>query len=190
MKRHIIALAIILTAAPLNAALGEEAPSFPPESAAPEAAVSPKAPWPDISTKLPAEMKEESTPWWEHVLLWVPNRIADFIDIFRIDLGVGPAVGGVVRITEFGQVGYRMMMPASLRVGDFGRKVPVMVEHSNEFGVGPLYVSSSERKVCTGEVGAGLDLLILGGYGGVCFEEVADFVGGLFFLDLMKDDWK
>lgn len=132
-------------------------------------AVSPKEPWPEFK---PGEAPPvQSSPWWEQALLWVPNRIADLLDIFRVDIGVGPAVGGVVRVTKYGQVGYRMMMPASFRGGLFGRKVPVLVESSNEFGVGPLYVNSSDRTVCTVELGLGLDVLILGGYGGICVEE-------------------
>jgi hypothetical protein len=83
-----------------------------------------------------------------------------------------------------------MMMPVSVRGGLFGREVPVLVESSNEFGVGPLYVNSADRKVCTGELGLGLDIFLIGGYGGICVEEVADFVAGIFFLDLRDDDWE
>jgi len=160
----------------------------PAKELPPPVAVSPKEPWPEFKAGEAPPL--ESTPWWEQALLWVPNRIADLIDIFRVDVGVGPAVGGVVRVTKYGQVGYRMMMPASFRGGLFGRKAPVLVESSNEFGVGPLYVNSSDRKVCTGELGLGLDVLVLGGYGGICVEEVADFVAGIFFLDLRDDDWQ
>jgi len=134
--------------------------------------------------------ESSSAPWWEQALWWIPNRLADLLDIFRLDIGAGPALGGVVRVTRVGQVGYRMMMPVSIRAGLFGREVPILVEHSNEFGVGPLYVASADRQICAAEVGAGLDLFIVGGYGGICFEEVADFVAGLFFIDLRDDDWR
>jgi hypothetical protein len=36
---------------------------------------SPKAPWGDI------ESAKKETPWYIDALLWVPNRVLDFIDI-------------------------------------------------------------------------------------------------------------
>ena len=186
MRTRALCLVLFLLVAPL-CVYGEVSPKEgrPP---APSIATSPNEPWPDF--KPGDELPVASSPWWEQALLWIPNRVADLIDIFRVDLGVGPAVGGVVRVTKYGQVGYRMMMPVSVRGGLFGREVPVLVESSNEFGVGPLYVNSADRKVCTGELGLGLDIFLIGGYGGICVEEVADFFAGIFFLDLRDDDWE
>lgn len=147
---------------------------------------SPKQPWFDLAT---AQIQPDS-PWWSEVLLYVPNRVLDLIDIFRIDVGVGPSVGAVVRVTEYGQVGFREMVPGSLRVGDLGRRFPVMIETSNEFGIGPAYVESSQRKVCPGEVGVGGDVLVAGAYGGVCLDEVVDFLAGLVLIDLKDDDFR
>jgi hypothetical protein len=130
----------------------------------------------------------EGSPVWSQILLWVPNRVLDLIDIFRLDVGVGPSFGAVVRVTKYGQLGYRQMAPASLRIGDFGRQMPVLIESSNEFGVGPAYVDSADRKVCDGEIGLGADVLVAGAYGGVCVDEFADFVAGIFFIDLKDDD--
>lgn len=129
-------------------------------------------------------------PWWQQAFLWIPNRVADFIDIFRVDVGVGPSAGAVLRITEYGQLGYRQMMPGSLRIGDFGRRLPLVVEASNEFGAGPGFKNSKDREVCPGEVGAGLDLLLVGAYGGICFDELADFVAGIFMADFKDDDFQ
>lgn len=152
-----------------------------------EVKTSPKPAWGEFEV---VEQEKTDRPWPLKALLWVPNRILDFIDIFRVDLGAGPAVGVVGRITKYGQFGYRNMMPASLRIGDFGRKAPVMMERSNEFGIGPAFVDSKDRKICTGELGVGLDLFIVGGYAGVCVDELADFVTGIFFVDLKGDDLK
>ena len=129
-------------------------------------------------------------PWGVHILLWPSNRLMDFVDIFRVDFGVGPSYGAVVRISKYGQLGYRAMAPTSVRMGDFGRKAPFIVESSNEYGVGPRFVNSKDRKVCPGEFGAGVDVLIAGGYGAICVEEFFDFAAGLFFIDVMDDDAK
>ena len=174
------------------------APLFPSASSADdqkadrlreETLVSPKNPWGEFAIDM-NEPKPGRQPWWAQVLLWVPNRVMDFIDIFRADVGVGPSFGGVLRVTKHGQVGYRSMSPLSVRVGTFGRHVPFLVENSNEFGIGPGYISSDDRKVCAGEIGLGGDLFLFGAYGGVCIEEVFDFAAGLFFLDVLGDDLK
>lgn len=150
---------------------------------------SPRQPWGDFALDQP-ENSSSKSPWWAQVLLWIPNRVMDFIDIFRADVGVGPSLGGVVRFTRYGQVGYRQMTPLSVRVGLFGRKAPVLLEHSSEFGVGPGFISSKDRSVCKAEVGLGADAFIAGAYAGVCVDEVLDFVAGLFFLDVSGDDIK
>jgi hypothetical protein len=80
------------------------------------------------------------------------------------------------------------MMPVSLRVGDFGRNFPVIVESSNEIGISPAFKQSADRDICTAELGLGLDVLIVGGYGGLCLDELADFVGGIFLVDFKGDD--
>jgi hypothetical protein len=133
---------------------------------------------------------DEETPWWRDVLLYVPNRILDLIDVFRVDVGVGASVGGVVRVTKYVQGGYRQMAPVSVRIGDFGRTFPVMVESSSEIGISPAFKQSADREVCEAELGLGLDALIVGGYGGVCLDELADFIGGIFLIDFKDDDYK
>ena len=153
-----------------------------------QVAVSPKNPWGDFTVVDESEASG-GKPWWEHVMLWIPNRVMDALDVVHLDLGIGPAVGVAARVTKYGQLGYRQIAPFSLRGGLFGRKAPVMVETSNEFGIGPGYVNSKDRKICNGEVGLGADLII-GGYVGVCSEELLDFLAGLVFLDVSNDDIK
>ncbi len=153
---------------------------YNPDSSAP---VSPKPGW----QQFPPELEERE--WWMDVILWVPNRVLDFIDIFRVDAGVGPAYGASLKITQHGQAAYRKMEPFSLRVGAFGRQAPVMVETTDEIGIGPYMQESLDRQTCPGEVGIGADLLLFGAYGGICVDEFGDFLAGLFFLDLMDDDF-
>jgi hypothetical protein len=146
---------------------------------------SPKKGWGDFTVVKETEGEE---PWWMAVLLWAPNRVLDFIDIFRVDVGFGFSRGAVLRLTKYGQVGYRTMNPASLRIGDFGRRAPYLMEHSSEFGIGPTFVQSKDRHVCTGELGIGADVFVAGAYVGICPEEAVDFLAGIFFLDFEKDD--
>jgi hypothetical protein len=122
------------------------------------------------------------------VLLYLPNRILDFIDIFRVDAGVGPATGGVIRVTKWGQAGMRYFSPASLRVGLRGREMPVFLERSSEFGIGPAFVESKERKTTPVEVGLGIDLFLVGAYAGLSLDSAVDFILGFFGVDISDDD--
>lgn len=150
----------------------------------------------DISN-IPDPLEENSSietvkgnPIWADLLLWVPNRLMDIVDIFKIDVGIGPAFGAVARITDNAQIGYRQMLPLSVRGGIAGRSSPFFVESGVDIGVSPVFRNSQGRKVCPGEVGVGADLLIVGGYGGICVDEVVDFLGGIIFLDPLDDDLK
>ena len=167
-------------------------PSFDPknskrvELAQQKVETSPKAPWGEF------KVVEKSKPTiLTQALLWIPNRIADLIDVFRIDAGVGPSFGAVVRVSEHFQAGYRNLSPLSLRIGNFGRhEYPVLVETSNEIGVSPAFIQSNDRNICSSEIGVGADIFLVGAYGGICIQELADFIAGLFFFDLNDDDWE
>ena len=148
------------------------------------AEVSPKQGWGDFDVV----EQDTSIPFWQEVLLWPVNRVLDFIDVFRLDVGAGATYGGVVRLSKYGQMGYRVADPGSLRIGNFGRAAPFIIEDSSEKGFGPNFKESEDREVLTGEVGVGADLYLVGAYGGVCLEEVFDFAAGLVFLDPMDDD--
>lgn len=121
-------------------------------------------------------------------LLYIPNRVLDILDIFRVDVGVGPSVGAVARVTKYGQVGARLMMPVSARVGLRGRKVPVFIEHTSEMGVGPLYLDSAQREVTPLEVGAGVDLILFGAYVGISIDSIFDALTGFVGFDISEDD--
>jgi hypothetical protein len=121
-------------------------------------------------------------------LLYIPNRVLDILDIFRVDVGVGPAVGAVARVTKYGQVGARLMMPVSARVGLRGRKIPVFIEHTSEMGVGPLYLDSPQREATPLEVGAGVDLILVGAYVGISVDSIFDALTGFVGFDISEDD--
>ena len=121
-------------------------------------------------------------------LLYLPNRLLDLLDIFRVDVGVGPSFGAVARVSKWGQVGYRDMSPLSVRVGLRGRRVPIFVERSAEFGIGPAFLSSPERDIRPLELGAGADLLLAGAYLGVSVDEFVDFFAGIIGFDPGDDD--
>lgn len=149
------------------------------------ATVSPKKPWGEFEV-----VEEEEPSWITHTLLWVPNRVLDFIDIFRVDVGAGVAAGGVLRITQWGQIGYRTQSPGMLRVGGFGRDWPAFIESNEEIGVGDSFTETTDRNLCKGVIGAGVDLAFVGAHVGICPEELVDFILGIFLIDIMDDDYE
>ena len=187
MKRYILALtAVTFLAISFTRPSTGFAQVEVPDSEPVEVPSSPRKAWEDLPGQSQRPRNDYSV--WQEVLLYIPNRVLDFIDIFRVDVGAGPTYGGVVRLTDQGQMGHREVDPFSVRVGLFGRQVPVLVEKTSEYGFIGDYKSSQERAVCQGEFGLGLDLLI-GGYVGVCFDEFLDFAAGLVTYDPKGDDY-
>ena len=148
-----------------------------------EAPASPRPGWGEFEV---VEEQEQSVA--EKILYWFPNRIVDLYDVFRVDIGLGFSYGAVGRVSKYGQFGYRSMSPASARVGLFGRKAPYLMERSSEFGGPFFYTPSTQREIGPLEVGLGVDLAIAGAYAGIQVSELADFISGVFFYDLKKDD--
>lgn len=179
----LFAISLVSVTPPTRALADDE---FRREDSSFETGRSPKQGWGDFRVvSVPTER-----PRWQRVLLWIPNRVFDFVNIFRVDVGVGPAIGGVVRATKYVQGGYRVLSPTSIRVGDFGRgEAPYLVEGSNEFGLTPVFHQSKDRTVCKAEFGVGLDLFV-GGYVGICGEGLVDFVAGIFTFDPLGNDLK
>ncbi|MCB0320774.1 MAG: hypothetical protein KDD60_07580, partial [Bdellovibrionales bacterium] len=163
----------------------ETRPSSPTSRRIEDRDISPREGWGELDVV----EEEESLPLIFEILLWPVNRMLDLADIVRADVGVGTGYGGVVRITKDGSVGYRHIAPGSLRVGSFGRKIPIKFEEENEWGAGKNYTFSEDREVCSSEIGVGVELG-LGVYLGVCLEGVVDFLGGIVFLDPEDDDFR
>ena len=119
--------------------------------------------------------------------MYITNRVFDLIDIVRVDVGVGPAFGAVLRVSRHAQMGYRKVQ-GSARLGLRGRRIPLFYEDNDEKGVSPKFTDSPDRKVEGAEVGVGVDLLVVGAYLGVSGEEILDFFAGIIGFDPQEDD--
>lgn len=178
--RYKIALILSILTLNLSALSQDRVPYSEPV----EVPASPKRAW----DELPQQRQNDDYDLWQKVFLYIPNRVLDLIDIFHVDVGAGPTYGGVLRLSEQGQMGHREVDPFSFRLGLFGRQLPVLVEKNSEYGFGSNYTSSEDRSVCPGEFGFGLDLF-LGGYIGICIDEAIDFFGGVVGFDPKGDDY-
>lgn len=129
-------------------------------------------------------------------LWYLPNRVMDLVDIFRLRLKVGPGLGVGVRMTDYaafyGGSQYSIFLglpgpryPEALRypVGlEYQRGLVLAgVDASDDLKYPPRYGFS--------EVDAGLHLILIGAEAGIDPFEIADFLAGLFLIDLRRDDY-
>lgn len=128
-------------------------------------------------------------------LLYVPNRVLDLLDIFRLRVRVGPGIAAGVRATQVAQMyagsyvsvyaglpGPRMRRTPRLPVGletHNGASISV-VDATADGGFGPHYSPT--------EIGGGIHLGIVGFEFGIDPVEIADFGTGLVTVDIREDD--
>lgn len=155
-----------------------------------------------LSAGAPAFAQSESPPAVENEisiadrLLWyVPNRLLDLTDMVRVRLRVGPGWGVSARATDhfhFFGGSYR-----SAYVGLPGPRYPyrTRVPYGWEaqkgliwFGVDATGSSAHPPLYSPTEIDLGVHLLLVGAEVGCDFVEIADFLGGLIFLDHSGDD--
>lgn len=124
--------------------------------------------------------------WLDMVLLYIPNRALDFIDIFRINIGLGYGAGINLRLTELAEVGFGKY--ETTRFGMKGRVLPVYEENIDEAGIAFFgYVNGCLQRDPT-EIGADLHLGIIGAQAAISVAEIADFIAGFILIDLQGDD--
>ncbi len=151
------------------------------------------------------------------ILLYIPNRIVDFMDIFSVTLGFGPAVGVEVQATKYlgmgGEVGPTVQMIKGVnRQYGFAKQsgwdasfLMISAERRDREGamgsVKDFYYYSTgvptiEKDAFDFHKGA-LDFWACGGKLAALIEvqgyihpiEIADFFTGWFFYDLKDDDF-
>lgn len=138
---------------------------------------------------------EESHSVGHKVVMYIPNRILDLIDIVRLRVRFGPGIAVDARVTQLAAVhvgaydtvylglpGPRNRRTPKLPVG-FERQsgAPVkVVDSTDNDNFGPDYGPA--------EIDLGAQVLIVGVDAGVEPFELLDFVAGLFFIDLRNDD--
>ena len=142
------------------------------------------------------DTQEEDNSLLQDVLLYVPNRIFDFVDIFRLRARVGPGFAVDVRATELvnlyagtyatvfaGLPGPRQRTTIPIPVGlESHNGVSVSVaDVTADGGIGPDYSPS--------EFGLGFQLAIIGVDFGVDPLEIVDFIAGIACIDMQSDDF-
>jgi hypothetical protein len=152
----------------------------------------------------------------EQLLLYLPSRAVDLADIFSLNLGFGPKVKGEGRLTRFVSAGGGIGSSVNL-VKDYNRQYGCNMEEGWNAGFlwiaseeSEVYrstrgvqkyiyqfngIPSYEESVYNWRSGA-RDYWEIGGEVAVLFHvrfalhpvDIADFVTGIFFIDLKGDD--
>lgn len=133
---------------------------------------------------------------WTVALWYLPNRVMDLVDIFRLRLKVGPGLGATVRMTDY--AAFFAGRQHTVFVGLPGPRYPDIVRwpvgFENQRGIVLAGVDASDTlthppRYGFSEAGVGLHLGIVGAEAGVDPFEVADFLAGFFLMDLRSDDY-
>lgn len=193
MSLRVLLLIAFALAWPLAGAAQEETASPAEEPASEEAA--PEEPAAEEvaleETEEPEPLVEEERSLVAGVLLYLPNRLFDLVDIVRLRGRVGPGFA----------VGARATRPVSALLGGYGSvgvglpgprgepKIPLPVGLDGGGGAQVSLVGSGGDEYGVLEFGAMVHLLLVGLDLGVDPGEVLDFAAGFLLLDPIGDDF-
>lgn len=139
-------------------------------------------------------VESEGKSFGHKLLFYIPNRVFDVFDVVRARVRIGPGLAVDARVTKYGDVfagGY-----GTFWVGIPGPRtepkipLPLGVEGRAGIGITDLVDVASEGPTYGyGEVGVGVQALIVGVDVGVDPVEALDLILGFLFVDLTGDDF-
>lgn len=133
---------------------------------------------------------EESRSILTDVLLYIPNRVVDVLDVVRFGVDVGPGIGVDAQVTD--PVSVVAMTKSYVGVGyQTLRHLPVAAGAEAGLGVGPatLQAEAGGWHRSSADVRVELHALLVGAHVAVEPVEILDAVLGLVFIDLRDDDF-
>lgn len=160
------------------------------------------------------EVKVDKGP----IAVYIEDRFLDFMDILGIKVTMGTGLLAHGRATKFAQAGIGFF--DGDKFGFKGREVGYWQEWRGEVGVSVFYINTAKKNILIGNkflfdaaraaevaevgdidifrdddrdrwsAGAAVHVLFFGIDIDIRLKEIADFIFGIFFLDMMKDDTK
>lgn len=146
--------------------------------------------------QIPAPVEREEVSVGEKILWYIPNRLMDIVDIFRVRAKVGPGLAAGVRLTD--HASFYVGRQHSAWVGLPGARYPQWVRwpvgFENQRGVVVASVDASDDvrnppHYGFTETNVNLHLLIVGAEVGIDPLELSDFFLGWFMYDVGRDDF-
>ncbi|MBM3333559.1 hypothetical protein FJY63_02755 [Candidatus Sumerlaeota bacterium] len=141
-----------------------------------------------VGSRAAVPQKNPQQTSFDRIMYYVPSRVADFIDMWRLDVGFGLGLGINLRPTKGLQVG--LAAYDSTRIGLRGRRTPVWHEWSLEGGFDGMYQELGETERGFHEFGGTIHVVLVGLEAALDIEEAIDFVLGLFGGDPADDDFR
>jgi hypothetical protein len=141
------------------------------------------------------EISDSEPGFLSKVAWYLPNRIIDLVDIFRLRVGVGPGLEVGTRITDVGSL-YAgrsrtvwVGLPGERQAGELPRLAGASQKQGlTLLGVDATDVQPNPPRYDFSEVGAQLHVGVVGVEAGIVPMEAVDFVWGLFGKDVSGDD--
>jgi hypothetical protein len=125
------------------------------------------------------------------IILYLPNRVLDAMDIVRLGVHVGPGIGLDARVTRFVQLAADTS--ADVGVAWQGRKgSPIILQVYNTTAIGPIRVGAGtglRYRHTLSETSLTLNAGLVGFFAAYDSAEFIDFVLGWSTFDFKKDDW-
>lgn len=144
----------------------------------------------------PSDASSATPGLGRRVLWYVPNRLIDFVDIFRLRLRLGPGLAANVRMTDYGAFyfGDYHSVYAGLPGPRHPRHVrwPVGFESLNGVVIAGVDATDDTRygpEYGATEVDIGAQLLLVGAEAGIDPFEIGDFLAGFVMIDMGQDDY-
>jgi len=139
--------------------------------------------------------QKENSSIGHKMLFYIPNRVLDLIDIFRLRVKVGPGVSGSLRLTSVAAfyAGTHNTVYVGLPGPRCAQQKPRPWGREKEkgiilFGVDATDDSLFESEHSPSEIGLGLHLLVVGLDAGIDPVEIGDFLSGIIGRDPKGDD--
>ncbi len=129
---------------------------------------------------------------FKSIVCYIPNRVFDLVDIFRVRVRVGPGISAGVRATKplSAFAGFHSSAFIGLPGPRGKRSLPLPMGFDLRSGaqVSLADVSAGTSYYDFLEVGGELQLFIVGANVGIGGVEILDFLAGLIFIDIVGDD--
>jgi hypothetical protein len=149
---------------------------------------------PRAGAEEPAPRRSVGAVAWT-VLSYLPNRVFDLCDVVRLRARFGEGFAAGARVTRYAPVfvGTYEALWVGLP-GPRGRPalpLPLGWEGKSGLDAGPIGISSSSQAphYGVGEVGAGVQIYMIGAEAGIDLYEIADFLAGFALVDFARDDF-
>ncbi len=125
------------------------------------------------------------------ILLYLPNRVFDLVEIVRVGANVGPGIGVDAEVTQWVRAG--TMSRTTVGLGYQGlRRMPLSASSENYIALGPLAADATAGPSWyrgPGDVRAEVHALLVGVHAAVDVWGIFDFVVGLAGFDPEEDDF-